>query len=598
MLARLSFAALTLTLLFGSLAHSQSGTQTTCLQLLKPTPFATANQNTWGTSLNTDFDAIDSAVGGILTLSVAGSANVVLTSNTSGAADQARNQHFKFTGVLTGNINVLWPASLCRAFSVTNSTTGAFTLSIGVNNGGVPAGLTVTVPQGQSAYLISNGTDVTPTTQGSSGGTSGALWQSNGGTLPNWTTATYPATATINQLLYGSSANVVSGLSTANNAVLVTSAGGVPSISTTIPTATQLNITSLGTVTAGQVNATAGGTGVQSPTAHSMPVAEGASAFTFITDGGVAGRCIVSNGTGVDPSFQACPAASSGATVTLYTTHGSNTYNVPGSAHVVYVLVCGAGGGGGNGGSSSSGGGGGGSCNQGTFRATDLSSPVTVLIGTGGAGGTPTGGAGTDTTFGTYLTGYAGGGGRVNCIAGGGGGGGLLGDGGTTGSCGPFGAAGRLGGGQGNSGASNSNGADSSQGLAGGGGAGGSSSGVGFIGGFAGGCGGGGSGGITNSGSGQAGGAGGSTPFGAGGAGGTGGGGSGNGGPGGNGTPTVTNWFGPGGGGGGHSNNGNPGGAGGAGANCGGGGSGGNSSSGSTGAGGAGGDGFGLIVAW
>jgi len=50
-----------------------------------------------------------------------------------------------------------------------------------------------------------------------------------------WSTATYPATTTINQLLYSSSANIVAGLATGNDSVLVTSAGGVPSLATTLP---------------------------------------------------------------------------------------------------------------------------------------------------------------------------------------------------------------------------------------------------------------------------------------------------------------------------------------------------------------------------
>jgi len=48
----------------------------------------------------------------------------------------------------------------------------------------------------------------------------------------NWiaTTATYPATTTVSQVLYSSATNVVSGLATANNGTLVTSNTGVPSI--------------------------------------------------------------------------------------------------------------------------------------------------------------------------------------------------------------------------------------------------------------------------------------------------------------------------------------------------------------------------------
>lgn len=66
-------------------------------------------------------------------------------------------------------------------------------------------------------------------------GTSGQLFQSAGAGIPGWTTAIYPATTTINQLFYSSTANHVTGLATLANGVLVTSAGGVPSVSTTLP---------------------------------------------------------------------------------------------------------------------------------------------------------------------------------------------------------------------------------------------------------------------------------------------------------------------------------------------------------------------------
>jgi len=55
-----------------------------------------------------------------------------------------------------------------------------------------------------------------------------------------------PAGSTpINQLLYTSSANTVSGLATANNSILATSAGGVPSLTTTLPSAVQVATGSL-----------------------------------------------------------------------------------------------------------------------------------------------------------------------------------------------------------------------------------------------------------------------------------------------------------------------------------------------------------------
>jgi hypothetical protein len=65
--------------------------------------------------------------------------------------------------------------------------------------------------------------------------TANQMLMSGASTAPIWSTSTYPLTNAINTLLYASSANVMSALATANSGVLVTSAGGVPSISSTLP---------------------------------------------------------------------------------------------------------------------------------------------------------------------------------------------------------------------------------------------------------------------------------------------------------------------------------------------------------------------------
>jgi hypothetical protein len=86
-------------------------------------------------------------------------------------------------------------------------------------------------------------------------GATGTILTSQGASaLPTWTTAVYPATTTINQILYSSAANNVVGLATANSSVLITSAGGIPSLSQTLPAAVQGNITSVGTITSGTWN--------------------------------------------------------------------------------------------------------------------------------------------------------------------------------------------------------------------------------------------------------------------------------------------------------------------------------------------------------
>lgn len=70
-----------------------------------------------------------------------------------------------------------------------------------------------------------------------------------------------------NTILYTTAADTLSSITTGNNGVLITSGGGVPSISSTLPATVQLNITQLGTITTGVWNGTIitptfGGTGI------------------------------------------------------------------------------------------------------------------------------------------------------------------------------------------------------------------------------------------------------------------------------------------------------------------------------------------------
>jgi hypothetical protein len=104
----------------------------------------------------------------------------------------------------------------------------------------------------------------------------------------------------------------------------------------------------------------------------------------------------------------------------------SGSYTIPTGATFVRVEVFGSGGGGGGGGTAASGpmygggGGGGGGWSEMTFRAADLTSPVTITMGAAGTGGTgaassgANGGNGTgggNTSFGNYLKVTNGGGG-------------------------------------------------------------------------------------------------------------------------------------------------------------------------------------------
>ena len=97
--------------------------------------------------------------------------------------------------------------------------------------------------------------------------TAAKMLQSGASSAPAWSSATWPASTTTNQLLYSTTTNTVAGLATAASATLITSAGGVPSLSQTLPSAVQGNITALGTIATGVWNGTTiavnhGGTGI------------------------------------------------------------------------------------------------------------------------------------------------------------------------------------------------------------------------------------------------------------------------------------------------------------------------------------------------
>lgn len=128
-----------------------------------------------------------------------GGVTLTLTGNTGGAISPS-----------AGNINTIGTGSITIAGSGHTLTTQL----TGLTNHAVLVGAgTATI------------TNVGPTA------TSGQVLQSQGSTTdPAFSTATYPSTTTINQILYSNAANTVTGLATANDGVLTTGTTGVPVI--------------------------------------------------------------------------------------------------------------------------------------------------------------------------------------------------------------------------------------------------------------------------------------------------------------------------------------------------------------------------------
>src|SRR5580658_5923489 len=82
-------------------------------------PQVGGDNNEWGYLLNTDLALIDSALGGTLALSVSG--------NTTLNNTQVENTGYKFTGTLSAEATITWPAFFGFAM-IENNTTGGFSI--------------------------------------------------------------------------------------------------------------------------------------------------------------------------------------------------------------------------------------------------------------------------------------------------------------------------------------------------------------------------------------------------------------------------------------------------------------------------------------
>lgn len=202
------------------------------------------------------------------------------------------------------------------------------------------------------SILRADGTNwvATTATYPATSGTSGTILRATSTGFVN-SSSTYPDTVSANQLLYASAANTVSGLSTANSAVLVTNSSGVPTFSSTLPAVSvttsvttptvfgsssssgSLQLTSTSSSTKGTVTVGAAGDTVRlgNSTSFGAVVTNDASGRVTVTTG-TAKQFLVAGGSSTAPSFATrSPVITLGTdlsgTVTLTDCDGSFTLN-------------------------------------------------------------------------------------------------------------------------------------------------------------------------------------------------------------------------------------------------------------------------------
>jgi hypothetical protein len=109
-------------------------------------PTVNGDSSDWGGLINTNFSAIDTALGGTLALSISG--------NTTLTTTQAASTGYTFTGTLSSPATITWPAFF-GMLAITNSTTGGQSITCGISGGGE----TVVALSGETTVAWSDGTN-------------------------------------------------------------------------------------------------------------------------------------------------------------------------------------------------------------------------------------------------------------------------------------------------------------------------------------------------------------------------------------------------------------------------------------------------------
>ena len=174
--------------------------------------------------------------------------------------------------------------------SATNLASADVTGLLPLANGGLNANLTAS--NGGIFYSTATAGAILAGTA-----TANKILLSGSSAAPAWSTATYPTTTTINQILYSSAANTVVGLASTASSILVTDGSSVPSLATDIPTAITIGGAYIYRASGTDVSLADGGTNASLTAVAGAVAYSGASAIVFNAAGN-SGEFLRSGGTG------------------------------------------------------------------------------------------------------------------------------------------------------------------------------------------------------------------------------------------------------------------------------------------------------------
>jgi len=223
-------------------------------------------------------------------LNVLGSGSITTTGSgaTITTALTGLTNHNVLVGAGTATITKVAPSATSGVPLISQGASADPTFGTAVVAGGGTGAVTLT----NHGVLVGQGTSAVVAT---ATGSAGQVLQSGGASAdPTYSTATYPSTTTVSQILYSSATNTVSGLATANRGVLTTGATGVPAI-TALATDGQLIIGS--TAGAPAAATLTAGTGISITNAsNSITIANTSTGLTWTVVTGTTQSMAVNNG--------------------------------------------------------------------------------------------------------------------------------------------------------------------------------------------------------------------------------------------------------------------------------------------------------------
>ena len=115
------------------------------------------NAGTWGTKTNTNLNLLQQAIAGYQEVSIAGGAQTTALAMSDATISNARNAVIKFTGAITGNQVVTIPDGIEKTYTLSNGTTGAFTVQVKTVSG---TGTTFSTTDKGIKLVYSDGTNI------------------------------------------------------------------------------------------------------------------------------------------------------------------------------------------------------------------------------------------------------------------------------------------------------------------------------------------------------------------------------------------------------------------------------------------------------